>query len=192
VKVTLRRGVAAAAVALALPALVSCGSNFNAPTDQVYTPAQGVNDRSSDVDVLNALIVSGEDGSGTLIAGLANNREERADTLTQVGGAGPDAGITVNGPSGGTEIPAGGYVQLADEGAYSVEASQVQPGRFITVAFSFENSAQVTMQIPVVSADEADFTDVPLPSESASLLPTDSTSEPAGGASESASATPTP
>jgi len=170
VKVTLRRGVAAAAVALALPALVSCGSNFNAPTDQVYTPAQGVNDRSSDVDVLNALIVSGEDGSGTLIAGLANNREERADTLTQVGGAGPDAGITVNGPSGGTEIPAGGYVQLADEGAYTVTATQIQPGRYIEIVFNFENAKSIDVQVPVVDADSlgGDFTDVPLPSASPS------------------------
>ena len=90
VNATLRRSIAAAAVALAVPALSSCGSNFNAPTDQVYTPGIGVNNRDGSVDVLHALIVSGEDGSGTIIAGLVNNDQRNDDALTEVAGAGDE------------------------------------------------------------------------------------------------------
>ena len=64
------RGVAAGALALALPALSAC-SGF--ATDKVYTPAPGANDRSGDVDVLNAVIVATQDGHGTFVASFSNN-----------------------------------------------------------------------------------------------------------------------
>ena len=60
---------------LAVPALTSCG--FNKATDRVYTPAAGVNDQDAMVDVLGAVIVSGQDGSGTFIASFANNLTRR-------------------------------------------------------------------------------------------------------------------
>jgi len=62
VNVPLRRSVAVAALVIT-PLMTSCG--FNQPTDRVYTPSVGVNDRSGQVDVLHALVVSGADGSGT-------------------------------------------------------------------------------------------------------------------------------
>ena len=157
-------------MAALLPVLSSCGSNFNAPTDQVYTPRQGVNDRSGQVDVLNALIVSGEDGAGTIVAGLVNNSLDTPDTLTEITGAGADRGITVENSGSATEIPADSLVQLADEGAYTVTATQIQPGRYIEIVFNFENAKSIDMQVPVVDADSlgGDFTDVPLPSSSPS------------------------
>lgn len=160
--VTLRRSIAAAAVALAATSLSSCG--FNAPTDQVYTPGVGVNDRSGTVDVLHALVVSGEDGSGTVIAALVNNDTENDDALTGVAGAGEDATIEVANSSAQVEIPAAGLYQLADEGSISVTGSQVRPGQFIELTFSFENAASITLEVPVVSSDDEDFVDVPLPS----------------------------
>ena len=74
-----RRSIAVAAAVVAAPVMSSCGVNFDAQTDQVYNPAVGVNDRSGSVDVLNALIVSKAPGSGTVVATLVNNDEERAD-----------------------------------------------------------------------------------------------------------------
>jgi hypothetical protein len=156
---------AAAAVALAVPALSSCSSNFNAPTDQVYTPGVGVNDRSGTIDVLHALIVSGEDGSGTVIAGLVNNDQEQPDTLADVAGAGDDQAITVSSGDAQVEIPAGGFVQLADEGNISVTATQIQPGKFVELTFSFANSESVNIEVPVVE-NTGEFADVPLPSAS--------------------------
>ena len=168
--VTLRRSVAAAAVAVLVPVLSSCGSNFNAPTDQVYNATQGVGDRSGQVDVLHALIVSGDDGAGTNVAALVNNDQATADTLTGIAGAGADRGITVDNAGSATEIPAASLVQLANDGNYTVTATQIQPGRFIELVFSFENAESIDLKVPVVDADSlgGDFTDVPLPSASPS------------------------
>lgn len=161
VNVTLRRSIAAAAVVLAAPVLASCG--FDYQTDQIYTPSEGVIDRSGNVDVLNALIVSGQDGSGTLVAGLVNNQLDGSDTLAEVSGAEEDLTISVEG--GPVEIPADGLVQLADEGDITVSGDQIQPGRFITLKFTFENSRSVTLDVPVHSA-EPPYDEVPLPSGS--------------------------
>lgn len=163
VNVTLRRSIAAAAVVLAAPVLASCG--FDYQTDQVYTPSEGVNDRSGSVDVLNALIVSGENGSGTLVAGLVNNDTEDSDSLSEVTGAEQDLTITVDNAGGPVEIPADGLVQLADEGDITVTADQVRPGMFVTLKFTFENAQTVTLDVPVVSADPP-YDQVPLPSDS--------------------------
>jgi len=62
------RGLVAVAVLLAVPALSSCGVNFSAQTDQVYTPAEGALNRDGDVDVLNALIVSDQAGEANSAA----------------------------------------------------------------------------------------------------------------------------
>jgi len=166
--VTLRRSIVAATVALAVPVFSSCGSNFNAPTDQVYVPGVGVNDRSGSVDVLHALIVSGEDASGTVVAALVNNDPETDDVLTDVSGAGEDQMIGVETSGARIEIPAGSLYQLADEGNVTVTGTQIQPGQFVELTFAFENSKSVTLAVPVVSNTEEDFADVPVPSGSAS------------------------
>jgi hypothetical protein len=158
--VTLRRSIVAAVVVLATPALVSCG--FDAPTDQVYTPAVGVNDRSGTVDVLNAMVVSGDDGSGTLVAALVNNDQADDDALTGVGGAGQDQAANVTLPGGQVDVPAGGLVQLADEGNVTVEAERVTPGNFVELQFTFERGETITVKAPVV-ANEGDYADVQVP-----------------------------
>src|SRR6478609_7881275 len=68
-----RRKLATAigALVLAVPALSACG--FNYATEREYTPGNGTNYQHGVVDVLNAVIVAGEDGSGTFIASLSNN-----------------------------------------------------------------------------------------------------------------------
>ena len=76
--VNVRRSLAVAALVLTAPVLSSCGVGFGAQTDQVYNPAAGVDVHSGSVDVLNALIVSGTDGSGTVIATLVNNDQVHA------------------------------------------------------------------------------------------------------------------
>ena len=148
----LRRALAVSAVLLAAPALTSCG--FNNPTDQVYTPGVGVNERSGTVDVLHALIVSGEDGSGTFIAGLANNDNAESDALSNLAGE----GITVTG-GGPVDIPAGGFVQLADEGGVPVEGEGVSAGAFVEVTLSFERGESVTVEVPVVD-QRGDYEDI--------------------------------
>lgn len=177
--VTLRRSVAAAAVVL-LPLLTSCG--FDKPTDRVYNPGVGVNDRSGAVDVLHALVVADGEGSGTVVAGLVNTDSTEADQLTQVAGSGADSSVSVS-MSSPVEIPADSLVQIADKGV-DAQGKAIEAGSFVELTFSFENAESVTLQVPVV-APRGDFADVPLPSEESS-----SPASPSESASESPSASP--
>ena len=160
VNVTLRRTIAAGAVLL-VPLLASCG--FDRPTDKVYNPGVGVNDRSGQVNVLHALIVSGEEGSGTVVASLVNSNGTQDDALTRIAGSGEDSSVsvTMNGP---VDIPADGAAQLAEEGI-AAEGQSVKPGTFVELTFSFERGENVTLQVPVV-ANRGDFAEVPLPGSS--------------------------
>jgi hypothetical protein len=134
--------------ALALATVLSsCG--FNYATDQVYTPAAGVNDRSSDVDVLGAAVVSGQDGSGTFIASFANNEELEAQSVDSITGAGETADVVVD-EFEPIEIPGGQLVNLATEGGVVV-TGDFGPGGFVTLAIGFGNGQSVEMDIPVVA-----------------------------------------
>ncbi len=149
----------AAALLLSVPALAAC---TGAATDQVYTPAQGVNDRDGSVDVLNALVVSdGKDG-GRLIAGLVNGDQSEDDTLTGVQAAEGDATFELKG--GETTIPAGDSLQLADDGSAKILVEGVTLGRFVRVTFSFQNADSVTVDVPVVAPGE-DFSGVAVPGQ---------------------------
>ncbi len=126
--VNARRGLAIAALLLVAPGFTACSNGFHEQTDQVYTPAAGVDDRSGTVDVLNALIVSGTDGSGTVIASLVNNDQVEDDTLRGVAGAGSNANAQVT-PGGETTIPAGGLLNLATKGQIEIRDQRVVPGQ---------------------------------------------------------------
>ena len=154
-----RRSIAAAALALGLPALSLglSGCGFNAPTDQVYNPAVGVNDQEGEVDTLNAVIVSGEDGSGTLVVTLANNNQDADDALAGITGA--DVEVEVGGE---TTIPAGGLVVL-DDGSLSVTGEPVTPGAFVPLTFEFDQAQSSSLDVPVVASDEPPYDEIPLP-----------------------------
>lgn len=154
----LRRSIAVAALALT-PVLASCG--FDQPTDRVYTPGVGVNDRDGEVDVLNALIVSGAPGSGSVVATLSNNNVDEADRLTDISGAGENsAQISLDSP---IEVPRGGTVSVSDEAEVSVEGERINSGAFVEITFTFENAEPVTVEVPVV-ARRGPYADIPVPS----------------------------
>jgi hypothetical protein len=158
VKPTLRRTAAVAALALA-PVLSSCGADA---TDVIYNPGVGVNERSGTVDVLNALVVSGAPGSGSLVATLTNNDLSEEDALRQVAGAGADTGISVD-LGAPVDVGAGGTVSVSDEAEVSVEGDAVEPGAFVTLQFTFERGETVTVDVPVV-ARRGPYADIPVPS----------------------------
>ncbi|MCA1656211.1 MAG: hypothetical protein LC713_00575 [Actinobacteria bacterium] len=158
-----RRSVAVAALVLAAPLVSGCGVNFGAQTDQVYNPAAGVDARSGSVDVLNALVVSGTDGSGTVIASLVNDDEVYPDKLRGVAGAGGDSSLKVT-PGGSTDIAAAGMLDLATDGKVYVRGSKVVPGYDVELTFSFQRGRSVTLKVPVVSKDDPVYADVKVPS----------------------------
>src|SRR5687768_16477454 len=76
----LRRSLALVSGALLLTApLGACG--FDPATDRINTITVGTSDRDTTVDILNAVIVSADEGSGTFIATLVNNDTEEEATL---------------------------------------------------------------------------------------------------------------
>ena len=158
---------AAVAVLLAAPALVSCSStNFDAQTDQYYTPTDGENAREGTVDVLHALIVSETPGSGRLIAGLSNGDEENEDELTGVRGIEESEEVRFGIREGETTIPAGGLLQLADDGnavvAVGGDPELLAPGDYVKVEFMFENGEAVPINVPVLAPGE-DYADIEIP-----------------------------
>jgi hypothetical protein len=166
----LRRTLALAGSALVLTTLTSCG--FDMGTDRVYTPAAGVNERDASVDVLNAVIVSSHDGSGTFIASFANNDPEPA-AFSGLAGIDQTA-VTVSGFTP-VEIPADGFVNLANEGGVEVSGEFVQ-GDFVPMSVQFENGEQVEVDVPVVT-NCGDFAGLDGPSDEAACEPEHETTE---------------
>lgn len=174
--VNARRSLAAAVLVLAAPVLSSCGGNFNQQTNQIYNPAEGVDDRSGDVDVLNALVVSTENGSGTVVATFVNNNKDRDDTLKSITGAGDDADLKIT-PGGPTAIQAGGLLNLAERGRNFVEGERVRAGYFVDITFTFDQGTAITVNAPVVNGEEPEYTSVPQPAPTGSPSPSSTASE---------------
>mgnify|MGYP006172282559 FL=1 len=156
-----RTTVALATAAMAL-GLSSC--SYDNPTDMVYDPAIGVNDQSSDVFVLNAVIVKGSDTStdGTLVTTLVNKAAED-DQLAGVEVGGEDQGAGVSGGTSTVELPADESVVLDSDSDLSVSGEPVQDGAFITLTYTFANAEAVTMEVPVVVQGEGYYEDVETP-----------------------------
>lgn len=163
------RLLAAGALALSAPALAACSTDM--PTDKVYNQAVGTNERhASTVDVLNAMIVSAKEGSGTFITTLVNNDNKEAGedseaTLT---------GLTVKVDDPETEdtedfvvveadvpeglsVVAGEHLTLAKdfEGGIKVKGDfpddTLIPGEVVEVTLTFDGAASVTLEVPVVT-----------------------------------------
>jgi hypothetical protein len=149
---TLRR--AAIAALLLAPVLTACG--FSEQTDQVYQAAVGPNFRNGDVDILNALIVSGQDGSGTFAGTLVNTKTTTDDRLDSVTGPGVVASRRT------VDIPAAGVARLAESGIVTLRGDGIKPGAYVQLTFVFNNGQTTTLKVPVVAA-EGDYADVPLP-----------------------------
>lgn len=136
---------AVAVVALAAP-LSSCG--FESATDRVYTPGAAPNNRDGVVEVLSAAVVSAEDGSGTVIASLANSDTEKPHTLTAVSGEGLEPSTVEP-----IEIGPDSLVNLAEEESGITVTGDFVTGDFVELAFEFDNGERATLDVPVVPND---------------------------------------
>ena len=145
--------VLAAAGALALATVLSsCG--FDYATDRQYTPGSSTNDRDADIDVLGAVVVSGQDGSGTFIASFANNITDEAGSVESL-----EAETIPTGDEEASalevadfepiEVPAHGLVNLADEGGI-VLTGDVASGDFVHVTIGFGSGDPVELEVPVM------------------------------------------
>ena len=156
-----RTTVALATAAMAL-GLSSCSYDY--PTDMVYDPAIGVNDQSSDVFVLNAVIVKGSDTSteGTLVTTLVNKAAED-DQLAGVEVGAEDQGVSVSSAAGSIELPSDESVILDSDSDLTASGEGVEDGAFITLTYTFANAETVTIDVPVVVQGEGYYEDVETP-----------------------------
>ena len=146
---SMRRTLALATCALAVcaPVLTSCG--FDYATDRIYTPATGVNNREASIDVLGAVIVSAEDGSGTFVASFANNSTEEPGTVEALEGVDDQSQLTAT-DFAPIEVPPSGLVNLADEDGLEVNG-EIAAGEFVPVALQFGSGERVELDVPVVT-----------------------------------------
>ncbi|KRF02686.1 hypothetical protein ASG88_04780 [Nocardioides sp. Soil777] len=144
----LRRSFAltAAALALTAPALTSCG--FDYATDRYYTPANGANNRDGAVDVLGAVVVSTEPGSGTFIASFSNNSTTEPATFTELGAT--EGGDVTAAEFEPVEIAPGALVNLAEPPADIQVTGEFEAGDFVEVSLGFDNGENTVVEVPVV------------------------------------------
>lgn len=167
-----RRRLAALAMVLLLPALGACG--FGYQTDQVYQPAVGVNDRSGDVNVFGAVVVSGSEGSGTFVASFVNTATDQPAKLTSITG---EDGLTATIVKP-VEVASDTLLNLAPLGAVSVTGEPVSAGAFVRMTLEFDSGQKTELNVPVVDK-VGDFSEVspaitggsPSPSPSPSPAP---------------------
>lgn len=160
-----------AVLAACVPLLAGCGAGFDAQTNQVYQPAVGVNDRSSEVFVINALLVSDGSGTGTVVASLINQTTEPDRLLAVVASSTTGAPLEATDLGAGVELPPQEPVQLSGEGISvtatteagdtgSGEAGGVTVGSFVTLQFQFELASLVEVEAPVVSNEDPVYADI--------------------------------
>ncbi len=128
---------------LLAPVLSSCG--FNYATDRINEITAGHNNRDGTVDVLNALIVSGQPDSGTLVGLLVNNDADTDIQLTAVT-SGADQTAAEAGP---VVVPADGRAQLQDAGI-RIDGT-FGAGEVYDVTLTFDNGEVVELAVPVVT-----------------------------------------
>ena len=143
----LRRSLALLGGALLLAApLSSCG--FDLATNEVNTIAAGANDRDTSVDVLGAVVVSGEEGSGPFIATFVNNDLEEPATVESLEPQEPGtAQVTDFTP---VEIAPNGLVNLADGDQGFVVEGDFAAGDFLPMVIGLEGGDTVELDVPVV------------------------------------------
>lgn len=144
---------AAGALLLAAPVLTSCG--FNYATDRPYTPGVGTNHQDGDIDVLGAVVVSAEDGSGTLITTFSNNQEDEPSTVVGIAGVGDDAELEIS-EFDPIEVAPGGYVNLASPENLAADSPIIvegdfMTGQFMTLEFTFADGTSATIDLPTVA-----------------------------------------
>ena len=149
----IRLALTAGALILAVPGVASCG--FNYATDRENTISNGASNKDGDVDVLNAIIVSSEEGSGTFIATLANNLPDQTVSMTSLSfGENSTTQVAAFEP---IEIRPQAAVNLANGEGIKV-SGEFAAGDFVGVTVGFDNGETAALDAHVVLADD-EYTD---------------------------------
>lgn len=146
-----RRTLAAAACALTLTLGGCTSTGFGAQTNASYDPGVGSNEAFGDVAVMAVLVVSEEEGEGTLSATLTRRTTDPVQ-LTGVTAVATDddepVEVTFEEP---IDIPANtAAAPLVLAGEVSLSGPPVVAGYFVDITFEFSDGNSVTLDAPVV------------------------------------------
>lgn len=162
----------AAPALVSIVALSACGANFGAQTNQIYQPADGTDNKDSDVYVMGTLVVAA-DSHGVVVTRLINSTQE-PDALVGVTAADDEGSeIAVKELSKPLALPPAGAVQLADGAQVGLEAEEL--GGLVTLTFTFEKAQAVTLEAPVVD-HTGDYASLEIPGADSSSEPTEEAS----------------
>jgi hypothetical protein len=151
----MRRSLALLSGAILLTApLSSCG--FDDATNRVNTITAGASDRDTTVDVLNAVVVSAQEGSGTFIATFVNNDTEEDATVEAIESEAAQVDFTP------IQIDPGGLYNLArEEDANVTVEGELGAGATVPLRIQLSGGQVVELDAPVVpSCDEWEGLDV--------------------------------
>ena len=157
--------------------LVSGACGQNVQTNQPYTPGEGVNldvgdpaDPDNVVHVRNLLLISWAPGeavvSGTIVT-------DDRDALTAVSGTPIKVDATEGAPFTATipntvSLANGLQVVLTDQEPITVKSPDLMAGLDASVTLAFQNAGEVTLRVPVVDGNEAQYATLkPTPASSA-------------------------
>jgi copper(I)-binding protein len=157
---------------VALPLMMGCGAGFSAQTNEIYQPAAGISDRTGQVYVINALVVGDGQGNGTVVTTLINETSQDDTFLSFTATDDKTSGVTTSPvPSSGIPLPAQTAVNLPDAATLQVAGDLIQPGKMVTLAFTFEQAAPVTIEVPVLQQSKI-YAGIPVQPIGANITPT--------------------
>ena len=147
-----RRPAALAAGVLLLAApLSACGFGYS--TDSIYLSSAGVDYREGPLDVLSAVVVSGESGRGTFIASFSNNDGGASERVLALN---PGAAPIVPELAGFTPftVAPGALVNLADPDPVTtvIVTGDFIAGQYVSITVDLEGTEDIEMSVPVVAA----------------------------------------
>ena len=175
--IALRRGTSLLLVIGLLLVSGACGQDVQ--TNRPYTPAEGVNIDVGDpanpdkvVHVRNLLIISWAPGEGVVSASIVTDDR---DALTSVSGTPIKVDGTEGAPFTATipntvSLANGRQVVLTDQEPITVKSPDLRAGLDANVTLGFQNAGEVTVRVPVVDGNEAQYTPLrptPTPTSSA-------------------------
>ncbi|GAA4673390.1 hypothetical protein [Nocardioides nanhaiensis] len=135
--------LAAIGVLVSAPLLASCG--FDEATNRINQITAGTTVHADEVTLSNVVIVSEEEGSGTLHGLVASRNADDVITLTGVEGEG------VTATDGEIELEPYGRGQL-EEAGLRIDGEPVAPGRVLPMTFVFDDGSEVPVDVFVKRA----------------------------------------
>ena len=157
--------------------LVSGACGQNVQTNQPYTPGEGVNldvgdpaDPDNVVHVRNLTLISWAPGEAVVSASIMTNGR---DALTAVSGTPINVDATEGAPFTATipntvSLANGLPVVLTDQEPITVKSPDLMAGLDASVTLAFQNAGEVTLRVPVVDGNEAQYATLqPTPTSSA-------------------------